>query len=190
MARIAAHFKLAVAGLSVRPMRPTDDAFCRGLSDEILRTEFDDMELPEPMLAGLLAQQFDARRIGYLRSFPDAEYFVISDRDVAVGRIVVAIEEAVAVSRDVARLEPGAARQCRDGQALRIIDIALLPAARGDGVGRAVIDGLASVAKQMNVGRLTLSVQSSNDRARRLYHRLGFVELGGEAYRQMTKPVD
>lgn len=47
--------------------------------------------------------------------------------------------------------------------------------------------GLVNAARSIGVQGLTLSVSSLNDRARRLYLRLGFVDLGGDAVLQMMK---
>ncbi len=56
-----------------------------------------------------------------------------------------------------------------------IIDIALLPAECGRGVGTRIIEARAS---QGNVIALTLSVLATNAAARRFYLRQGFAEVG------------
>ncbi|QDL97782.1 GNAT family N-acetyltransferase [Rhodopseudomonas palustris] len=187
MSSIAAHVRLPTPGLAIRPAQAADDVFCRCLSDATLRAMFASMGLPEPLLATLLAQQFEAQRIGYRRSFPAAEYFVITEREVAVGRVVVTIDPAEAGLCDGSDVDGEAAARSWGNRALRIVDIALLPAAQGRGIGREVIAGLVGAAEAIGLRRLTLSVQSSNDRARSLYLRLGFIETEGEGYLHMTR---
>jgi ribosomal protein S18 acetylase RimI-like enzyme len=91
---------------------------------------------------------------GYRQSFPDAEYRVLEIDGVPCGRIVLAA---------------GA------GQ-LRLVDIALLPEARGQGFGRRVLGALQACAAGHGMP-LTLSVHHSNPNARRLYQALGFRAL-------------
>lgn len=188
MGRIATHFSLTAPGLIVRPVEPADAAFFRCLSDATLRGEFTRMGLPEPLLAPLLAQQFHAQQIGYRRSFPQAEYFLIVEQGAAIGRLVVTIEQVEETSAGGQESD----RSIACGQrirALRLIDIALLPAAQGRCIGRKVIAALAVAARSIEARRLTLSVQMSNDRAQSLYRRLGFIDTGGEAYRHMMMPL-
>lgn len=67
----------------------------------------------------------------------------------------------------------------RHGQpddALFIWDIAVEPEARGRGIGRATLDALDSWARDAGYGRIGLHVFGSNDVARRLYARAGYVE--------------
>ncbi|WP_254986072.1 GNAT family N-acetyltransferase [Rhodopseudomonas palustris] len=185
MSRIGEHFALTVPGLTIRPARPEDDAFCRSLSDATLRAAWVGIDIPDELKSALLVQQFEAQRIGYRQSFPKAEYFIIAEREIAVGRLVVAVEMSGTGLHD--QSEPDASAAGRSaGLALRLVDIALLPAAQRRGVGREVIASLARAARAMGAERLTLSVQPSNDRARSLYLRLGFVETDCESFRQMT----
>ncbi len=64
----------------------------------------------------------------------------------------------------------------RSGERLHVLDIALLPAARGQGTGSALLRGLMAEARQRGVP-LTISVEIHNP-ARRLYDRLGFQPQG------------
>lgn len=55
------------------------------------------------------------------------------------------------------------------------------PRARGQGVGRALLDALAAHARTLDgLERLTLGVETTNAAARRLYHAFGFVTYGVE----------
>ncbi|MES2715609.1 MAG: N-acetyltransferase [Pseudomonadota bacterium] len=64
----------------------------------------------------------------------------------------------------------------RSGERLHVLDIALLPAARGQGTGSALLRSLMAEARQRGVP-LTISVEIHNP-ARRLYDRLGFQPQG------------
>jgi len=52
------------------------------------------------------------------------------------------------------------------------------PDARGEGVGRALLDAVAEWARDRGCGRLVLAVTESNDAARRFYATGGFVDTG------------
>lgn len=56
--------------------------------------------------------------------------------------------------------------------------LAVLPELRGHGIGRALIDQLIGVARQVGRSRVTLDVAVSNPRAEALYHRAGFKVVG------------
>ncbi|MCG6204087.1 GNAT family N-acetyltransferase [Rhodopseudomonas sp. HC1] len=188
MSRIASQLSLAAPGLTVRPMVAADDDFSRRLSATLLRAAFVNLMLPEPQLDALLALQFQAQQTGYRQCFPQGESFVIAEAGQAVGRVIVAIERLEANSGEEA--EPsGCPSGSQSREALRVVDIALLPEAQCRGIGREVMTGLVIAARSLSLQGLTLSVAASNDRAREFYVRLGFVALGGEAFLQMMKPL-
>jgi ribosomal protein S18 acetylase RimI-like enzyme len=102
-------------------------------------------------VASLVAMQQRLQAADYRRRFPGADYLVIECGGVACGRIV---------------LDAGRA-------ALRLVDIALLPEARAQGLGRHIVLALQRCAAAAGLP-LTLSVHHSNAGARRLYIALGF----------------
>ena len=59
-----------------------------------------------------------------------------------------------------------------------IDDLYLVPAARGRGVGRKLIDFALAQARELGVGTLHLEVETGNDAATRLYRAAGFTETG------------
>ena len=71
---------------------------------------------------------------------------------------------------------------------VRLMDIALLPAARGRGIGTALLQRLLTFADGIALP-VTLHVESFNP-ARRMYERVGFamVEMRG-IYQFMQRPV-
>jgi GNAT superfamily N-acetyltransferase len=60
--------------------------------------------------------------------------------------------------------------------AIWIYDFAVAPEARGRGIGRAALDALDDWARERGISQIGLHVFGSNDVARRLYARAGFVE--------------
>lgn len=119
--------------------------------DELAPTGWDGAQM-----AAFLRQQFEAQDRHYRLHFPGARFHVVCLAGRAVGRLYV----------DHA---PGE---------IRVLDIALLPQARGHGVGRALLSRLLGEARDSGAD-VTLHVERQNP-ARRLYERLGFVEHGGD----------
>ncbi|HUF57808.1 MAG TPA: GNAT family N-acetyltransferase [Thermohalobaculum sp.] len=59
-----------------------------------------------------------------------------------------------------------------------ILTLAVVPAARGRGLGRALLDALTAAAAADGAARLVLEVAESNAAARRLYAAAGFAVIG------------
>lgn len=114
--------------------------------DELARTDW-----ATELKHAFVVQQFDAQDRWYRESsYPDAEYLVILRRDEAVGRLYLH----------------------RSVKELRIVDIALLPEARGEGLGSTILRALQDECRES--GRdLTIHVERFNP-ALTLYERLGF----------------
>lgn len=102
-------------------------------------------------VASLVAMQQRFQAAGYRQNFPGAQYLLLEHDGAPCGRIVV---------------DAGPA-------ALRLVDIALLPGARGQGLGRQILRALQGCAAGHGLP-LALSVHHSNPAARRLYLALGF----------------
>lgn len=77
---------------------------------------------------------------------------------------------------------------------INIHDFMVLKEFRGQGVGRALLKEIESIARDLDCCKITLEVQENNTTARRLYRRNGFKDsfLDQEAGDQlsMTKNVD
>lgn len=71
---------------------------------------------------------------------------------------------------------------------INVHDLAVMPQARGRGVGKALLDAVAARAQRMGACRVTLEVLENNP-ARRLYEREGFA-YGEPRYLFMTRSVD
>lgn len=76
---------------------------------------------------------------------------------------------------------------------LNISDYFVLPAHRGTGIGRQLLEFIERRARELGCCRLTLEVQENNHRARRVYTAAGFAqslhvpEAGGALY--LSKPL-
>lgn len=64
-------------------------------------------------------------------------------------------------------------------QIFNIHDVHVTPAARGFGLGTAMVETLADLGREHRFGKITLEVAASNTGAIRLYRRLGFSGLDG-----------
>ena len=141
---------MSPAVLHIRPALPSDEAFFLAL----YRSTRDDLLglLADPRyIDGLIAMQQQMQVAGYRSSYPDAAYEVLELDGAPVGRLVTA---AV----------PGA---------VRVVDIAVMPQARGRGVAGEALRRLQRQAARD--GRaLALAVRKDNAGARRLYAALGF----------------
>lgn len=72
---------------------------------------------------------------------------------------------------------------------IHINNVALRPALRGQGLGTALMHHVFAEARRLGATRATLEVRASNDRARRLYERLGF-SVSGTRRHYYTNPVE
>ena len=103
--------------------------------------------------------QFDMQQRSYRMQFPAAQCQVIECDGAAAGRLWLD----------------------RAGRDIRILDIALLPQYRAQGIGGSCLKSVLAEA-QAGGGGVGLSVETHNP-ARRLYERLGFVRTGGDPFR-------
>jgi len=108
---------------------------------------------PPELQQHFLAHQFDAQHRHYRQHYPNAEWLVIEQAGEPVGRLY--LEEW--------KTE------------FRLIDIALVPSARGTGIGTAILSDLMDVAAGAGKA-LTIHVEQNNP-AMSLYRRLGFAKI-------------
>ena len=145
-----------------------DDApFIRSLFHAARVDAFLAAGLPQATLDMLLEQQFQAQARGYAAQFPDAVSLIVCDRHEPVGRLTLLTGD----------------------RSWRIVDIVLLPAARGRGIGTGVIEAVLRAATAEGAREVTLSVLSDNTAARRLYGRLGFTQTGEGLHIPMAKQL-
>ena len=137
--------------ITFRPIQPEDMDF---LCAVYASTRSDEMALtgwsPEQIDA-FLRMQFEAQHQHYQTYYPDASFQVILHQDEPIGRLYVAHWDTE----------------------IRLVDIAILPAYRGAGIGTAILTDL--LAEGQRVGKpVSIHVEQYNP-ALRLYERLGFV---------------
>lgn len=146
--------------LTTRAALPADEAFLHRLyastRDDLRLLVADDPAAVET----LIAMQRQVQCAGYLATYPHAQYLVVELNGTPIGRMV--IDEG-----------PGTTR---------LVDIALLPEMRGQGLGTTLLRRLQAAATVRNVA-LTLSVARGNARARTLYLARGFAVQAQDAAR-------
>lgn len=130
-----------------------DSSFLQALFLAVRLPEFLAGGLPEPIARSLLEQQHQIRQRAYVAAHPDLEIWLLTRDGSPVGALQLATTS----------------------EALQLVDIAILPAQQGRGFGRAALEALQSRATHEDLP-LKLCVRRDNP-ARRLYARLGFVEL-------------
>lgn len=155
-----------VPGLRPRPCRNADLPFLRRLyrstrADELARTGW-----PDAIKRAFCDQQFEAQHRDWTTRHPDAWFLLLLEKRDPVGRLYV--DES--------------------GDDARLIDISLMPAARGRGLGSALLAALIAWANAAGKG-VALSVDPMNPRAAALYRRWGFIETGRDDARvHMRRP--
>ena len=141
----------AALGLSFRAVTDADMPFLSALYASTRADELSMTGWPEATKALFVVQQFAAQHGDYARNYPGMERRIVERGGVSIGRAYVDLT----------------------GDAHHLIDIALMPTARGQGLGRAILTDLMAYAALMGKP-VTLSVITDNP-ARRLYERLGFI---------------
>jgi ribosomal protein S18 acetylase RimI-like enzyme len=144
----------AAFGITYRTMTDGDLPFVAALyattrADEVAATGW-----PAATQAAFLEQQHRAQHSHYRAAYPGGEWLLIERGGEPIGRLYLAEEL---------------------GQLL-VVDISLLPAARGGGLGTAILRDVLAGEKRP----VMLHVQRTN-RARRLYERLGFEPVEEQA---------
>ena len=143
-----------IATIALRCERPEDETFLREVYASTRQEELEASGLPLEMRTAFLDMQFNAQRQGYHNTFPRAEFHIILLGGQAVGCMVVN----------------------RAAEELRLVDIALLPQYRNQGIGTVLIQKLSTEAAAASQ-TLRLSV-IKGQRVFRLYQRLGFAKTG------------
>ncbi len=139
--------------VSLRPITPEDEEFLARVyassrADELAVTGWSD-----ELKADFCRRQFDAQSAYYGENYPGAAFQVIERDGWPVGRLYVDRWE----------------------KEIRIVDITLLPEARGTGIGTKLLRELQEEARAAGKS-LTIHVERFN-RALQLYQRLGFQEI-------------
>ncbi len=158
--------RATVPVFSLRPMTEADEPFLRALYAETRAREMDAAGWPEAMRAAFLRGQFDAQQRSYLQKYSGAAFSVVLVGGKRVGRLYVA----------------------RLPEAVEVVEITLSAACRGRGWGTALLKNLLAEADGRGMP-VYLHVDAQN-RAQRLYRRLGFRETAREGfYLRMERPA-
>jgi ribosomal protein S18 acetylase RimI-like enzyme len=142
--------RAADAGLTFRPIAETDLPFLGQLYASTRIEELSVADWSDAQKSDFLASQFRAQHAHYQRYYPKADWLVIVHAGEDIGRLYVE----------------------RWPSQVRIIDIALLPAHRGNGFGTALLRDLMDEAAA--AGKAVSIHVEKNNPAMRLYRRLGF----------------
>ncbi len=163
---------LAQPDFDLRPEAAGDLEFLAALYASTRWEELAPVDWPEAAKREFLDQQFQLQHAHYLQHYAGAEMLLI-----------VAARHA----RQLLRSQPDAhwpdsASSERDligriyfragSSEIRLMDIALLPSYRGQGIGRCLIEALLAQGAKRGL-QITLHVEPNNP-AQRLYSRLGF----------------
>ena len=138
-------------GYTLRPATADDEAFLYALfasarPDAPLLASW-----PEAEREQFLRSQFTLQARHYTTHFPDAEHAIVLVDGAPVGRSWVDWRETEA----------------------RVLDVALVPAVRGQGLGGRLLDDLKAEARRRGIP-VTLHVEHNNPAAKRFYARHGF----------------
>lgn len=152
--------------ITFRPIRDDDREFLARLYASTREEELAATPWTEEQKAAFLRQQFEAQHAFYTEQFADAEFSVVLLDGEPAGRLYVDRRE----------------------NEIRLIDIALLPEHRGQGIGGELMRDLLAEGEEKGLP-VTIHVERFNP-ALRLYERLGFrhVEDQGPYYLMEWRP--
>lgn len=140
----------SILNLCLRPVQESDTELLLAIYASTRAEELAHVPWTDAQKEGFVRMQFDAQRKYYQSEYPGAEFQIIMAGDQPAGRLYVH----------------------RRDREIRIMDIALLPAYRGHGIGTDLLSELLEEGRQ-TARAVSIHVESFN-RAHRLYERLGF----------------
>lgn len=142
--------------IHLRPICEQDNSFLYRLYASTRADEMALLDWSDEQKSEFLAMQFRAQSDFYTQQFKQASFDVIEREGNAIGRLYVD----------------------RRPDEIRIIDIALMPAYRGKGIGGGIMQALIDEAAEENKS-VTIHVEHNNP-AIRLYQRQGFRHVSDE----------
>jgi GNAT superfamily N-acetyltransferase len=153
--------------VSLRPITDDDLPFLLELYGSTREAELAQLAWTPEQKAAFVRQQFEAQHAWWQEHYTGARWDLVLMNGRPAGRLYVDVW-----AREV-----------------RVVDIAISPAHRGRGLGTLLLRRVFAEADGMGKP-VSIHVEVFNP-ARRLYHRLGFVEKGthGEVYILMERPV-
>lgn len=136
--------------VTLRPITGDDLALLAQIYASTRAEELAQTDWTDEQKAAFLRQQFDAQHQYYQANYPDAQFQMVEEAGAPIGRLYVD----------------------RWADQIRIMDVALLPAYRGRGVGTRLLEQILAEGRQLKLP-VTIHVERFNP-ALRLYERLGF----------------
>lgn len=154
---------IAARGIELRTESSADREFLTELFIQTRWAELQPTTWTDQQKLAFLVQQFTFQDAHYTRHYEGAARGIITRNAEPIGRLYL-------------YALPGE---------LRMVDIALLSAHRSQGIGAALIAAVLEEG-QYRGDVVTIHVEAFN-RARQLYQRLGFIDVGGDSiYRKMA----
>lgn len=144
------NFSSLADGIGMRPAKPSDEPFLQVLYQSS-RADLQWIDGEAELIDTVVANQYQVQQAGMGNQYPNAMHLIIEKTGAAIGAVTV----------DFGHNE------------VRLIYLALIPAARGRGYGKAVLLGVQRAAQQV-ASPVAVVVWRSNPQARRLYLQLGF----------------
>lgn len=141
--------------IRLRPVTPEDEPFLFEVYRGVRGEEMAAWGWNEAQQELFLKMQLKARDQSYPMYYPGLDDRIILFKDKSAGRLILS----------------------RTDEEIRLVDISLLPAYRNARIGTSVITSVLAEAEQTN-RCVRLQVERTNDGARRLYERLGFLVTG------------
>lgn len=149
--------------VAFRPATDADKPFLSALYASTREDELRVVDWPESQKSAFLGVQFEAQHRYYHEQFPSAEFLVVEREGSAIGRIYLD----------------------RRTDELRLVDIALIPEARNQGLGEALLLDLLDEAQEVSLP-VRIHVEQFNP-AMRLYLRLGFEPIEDKGVYQLLE---
>ena len=147
---LAAALCSACPGIALHPEHEADLDFLRGLYASVRAQELAPIDWSEERKREFTDAQFALQRSHYREHYPGAEFLVVEQGGVPIGRFYL----------------------CRFTHEIRVMDIALIEARRNAGIGTRLMSALLKIADAEDRS-VTLHVEPDNP-AQHLYRRLGF----------------
>ena len=144
---------MAYSGISFLPICAGDETFLYQVYASTRLDELAPLQWPEAEVTKFLKMQFAAQHKYYQESYTEASFELILLHDQPIGRLYIDRRE----------------------EEIRIVDIALLPEYRSQGIGSALIKDLLKEA-EANGKCVRIHVEKFNP-ALNLYKRLGFAPI-------------
>lgn len=139
--------------VKLRVALPEEEDTLYSLFVSTRKNEFAILELDEQQIEGLLCMQYDAQKASYQHQFPNVKYEIIMYEGLGIGRLITDVQQ----------------------EAIRLIDIFILPEYRGRGICTVLLREFQHIAAESRLP-IELTVLMGNP-AQRLYERCGFVVI-------------